>query len=235
MDYNSITKNINEGWLPFFEENKLELMKILETVYSNNDTIYPKQKDIFKTLFYFPPNDTKLVILGQDPYIGEENGIPQAHGLAFSVPKSHKKIPPSLKNIFKEIKNSYPEYNVPTHGCLKRWVKKEKIILLNCALTVIKGKSNSMICIWEQFTDKLIKYISDTNEGTIFLLMGNFAINKMLQSKLQSKGIIDKNKHKIFTTKHPSPLSAYAGFFGCNVFKNINEYLEENNNSIINW
>jgi uracil-DNA glycosylase len=236
MNYNDITKNINEGWLPFFEENKNELVNILETVYKNpDDTIYPKQKNIFKTLFYFPPSDTKLVIFGQDPYIGEEDMVPQAHGLAFSVPKSHKKIPPSLKNIFKEIKNCYPEYNLPTHGSLKRWVKKEKIILLNCALSVIKGKSNSMICIWEQFTDKLIKYISDTNEGTIFLLMGNFAINKTLHGKLQSNSLIDKNKHKIFTTKHPSPLSAYAGFFGCNVFKNINDYLEENNIDMIKW
>lgn len=231
MDYNIIIKKIHSGWMPFFEKNKDELIKILETVYNDPDiTIYPKQKNIFRTLFYFHPSEIKLVILGQDPYINEEDNIPQAHGLAFSVPKSHKKIPPSLKNIFKEIKNSYPEYNVPTHGCLKRWVKKEKIILLNCALTVIQGKSNSMIDLWEQFTDKLIKYISDTNERTIFLLMGNFAINKTLRSKL-----INNIKHKIFTTKHPSPLSAHSGFFGCNVFKNINDYLEENNNSIINW
>ena len=188
MDYNIIIKKIHHGWMPFIEENKEELMKILETVYNDPDiTIYPKQKNIFRALFYFPPSDTKLVILGQDPYIGEEDNIPQAHGMAFSVPKSHKKIPPSLKNIFKEIKNCYPEYNIPIHGSLKRWVSKEKIILLNCALTVIKGHSNSMICIWEQFTDELIKYISDTNEGTIFLLMGNFAINKTLRSKLREK------------------------------------------------
>ena len=246
-NYKQITKRIHDGWLPFIEEHKDELMKILETVYNDQkNVIYPKQKDIFRTLFYFPPNEIKLVILGQDPYIGEEEGIPQAHGMAFSVPKKHKKIPPSLKNIFKEIKNCYPEYNIPTHGSLKRWVKKEKIILLNCVLTVIKGHSNSMIYIWEYFTDKLIKYISDTNKGTIFLLMGNFAINKTLHSKVrekeltsfsnvQSKSLIDNNKHKIFTTKHPSPLSAHSGFFGCNVFKNINDYLEENNMDIIKW
>jgi uracil DNA glycosylase len=112
MDYNIIIKKIHSGWMPFFEKNKDELIKILETVYNDPDIIiYPKQKDIFKTLFYFPPNDTKLVILGQDPYIGEENGIPQAHGMAFSVPKSHKKIPPSLKNIFKEIKNCGISYS----------------------------------------------------------------------------------------------------------------------------
>jgi uracil-DNA glycosylase len=259
MDYNIITTRIHPEWNEFIEENKKELMEILAKVSSDNNVInnviYPKQKDIFKTLFYFGPEDTKLVILGQDPYIGEislENlpkigmnipkefqtnigdnsskvgkNIPQAHGFAFSVPKSHTKIPPSLKNIFKEIKNCYPNYNVPTHGNLKRWVKKEKIILLNCALTVIKGHSNSHIKLWESYTDKLIKYISDKNNKTIFLLMGNFAISK---SKL-----VDTNKHMIFTTKHPSPLSAHNGFFGSNIFKNINDYLEENNMDIIQW
>lgn len=245
MDYNIITNRIHIDWNEFIEENKKELIEILSKINIIDNIIYPKQKDIFKTLFYFGPIDTKLVILGQDPYIGEETNIPQAHGFAFSVPKCHTKIPPSLKNIFKEIKNCYPEYNVPekqsfsaklkehssfnvpTHGNLKRWVKKEKIILLNCALTVIKGHSNSMMKLWENYTDKLIKYISDTSNKTIFLLMGNFAISK---SKL-----VDTNKHKIFTTKHPSPLSAHNGFFGCNVFKNINDYLEENNMDIIRW
>ena len=227
MDYNIITTRIHPEWNEFIEENKKELIEILAKVSLDNNIIYPKQKDIFKTLFYFGPEDTKLVILGQDPYINEETNIPQAHGFAFSVPKCHTKIPPSLKNIFKEIKNCYPEYVIPTHGNLKRWVKKEKIILLNCALTVIKGHSNSHIKLWEQYTDKLIKYISDKNKKTIFLLMGNFAISK---SKL-----VDTNKHMIFTTKHPSPLSAHNGFFGSNVFKNINDYLEENNMDIIQW
>ena len=242
MDYNIITNRIHIDWNEFIENNKKELMEILSKINIIDNIIYPKQKDIFKTLFYFGPSDTKLVILGQDPYIGdickqntskvemnigEGTNIPQAHGFAFSVPKCHTKIPPSLKNIFKEIKNCYPEYVIPIHGNLKRWVKKEKIILLNCALTVIKGHSNSHIKLWEQYTDKLIKYISDTSNKTIFLLMGNFAISK---SKL-----VDTNKHKIFTTKHPSPLSAHNGFFGCNIFKLINDYLEENNMDIIHW
>ena len=156
--------------------------------------------------------EIKLVILGQDPYI---------YGLAFSIPKKHKKIPQSLKNIFKEIKNSYPDYIIPSNGSLLRWVKEEKILLLNSALTVIKGKSNSMMKIWQAYTDKLIKFISDTNNHTVFLLMGNFAISK--------SNLID-TKHKIFTTKHPSPLSAHNGFFGSNVFKNINDYVDPNHN-----
>jgi len=218
MDYNIITKKIHKDWNVFMENNEDELKNILEQIYQNNtDTIYPKQKHIFRSLFYFSPMEIKLVILGQDPYINGE-----AHGLAFSIPKKHKKIPPSLKNIFKEIKNSYPDYTIPSNGSLLRWVKEEKILLLNSALTVIKGKSNSMMKIWQDYTDKLINFISETNNHTVFLLMGNFAISK---SKL-----INNTKHKIFTTKHPSPLSAHNGFFGSNIFKIINDYLDPNHN-----
>ena len=219
-----ILNKINNGWIPFFEKNNTELTSILDCI--DFDTIYPSKNDIFRSLFYFPPNEIKLVILGQDPYISSENGIPQACGLSFSVPKIHKKIPPSLQNIFKEIKNSYPDYQIPGNGCLKRWVKKEKILLLNSALTVIKGKSNSHAKLWSNFTDNLIRFISENNDGTIFLLMGNFAINK--------EKLID-NKHKIFKIVHPSPLSAHRGFFGCNIFKKINDYLETKEIEIINW
>ena len=171
------------------------------------------------------------MLLGQDPYINSEiidkKKIPQACGLSFSVPKTHKKIPPSLQNIFKEIKNCYPGYIIPKDGSLIRWVKEENILLLNSALTVIEGKSNSHSLLWSDFTNKLIKFVSDKNEKTIFLLMGSFAINK--------SSLIDITKHKIFTCKHPSPLSAYKGFFGSNIFKKINDYLIENNIEIINW
>jgi uracil-DNA glycosylase len=225
-----IISKVHNGWLPFFEENKDQLDKILDNI-EFNDQIFPKKENIFKALFYFPPEDVKLFIMGQDPYIGYEIidniKIPQACGLSFSVPKSHKKIPPSLKNIFKEIKNNYPDYEIPNHGSLKRWVEKEKILLLNAALTVIEGKSNSHANLWSDFTNKLIKFISDRNNKTIFLLMGNFAISK--------KNLIDEKKHKIFTTTHPSPLSANKGFFGCGIFKIINDYLIENNQDPIKW
>jgi uracil-DNA glycosylase len=153
--------------------------------------------------------------------------VPQATGLAFSIPKKYKKIPPSLLNIYKEIKNNYPEFIIPSHGSLKRWSKEENILLLNSSLTVINGKSNSHQYLWHTFTDNLIKYINNINDKCIFLLMGNFAINK--------KKFINENKHKIFSVAHPSPLSAYKGFIGSNIFQNINLYLIENNLEPINW
>jgi len=127
----------------------------------------------------------------------------------------------------KEIKNCYPNYIIPKHGCLKKWAKEEKILLLNSVLTVEPNKSNSHKDLWLNFTNNLIKFININNENTIFLLMGAFAINK--------SNLIDTNKHKIFTTIHPSPLSAYRGFIGCNVFKLINEHLQEQNKEIINY
>jgi uracil-DNA glycosylase len=232
--FDSVIERVHPDWLDFFESNKDEFIKILDQV--NNDLlegkiIFPMPKNLLRTLYYFGPKDTKLVLLGQDPYINSEvcsdKKVPQACGMSFGVPKAHKKIPPSLRNIFKEIKNCYPEYNVPNHGFLKRWIKQEKILLLNSALTVIESKSNSHQHLWSNFTDKLIRYISDTSVNTVFLLMGNFAIGK---TKL-----IDTNKHKIFTTVHPSPLSAHNGFFGSQIFLKINEHLIYNNMKPIKW
>lgn len=233
-EYNQIIKRVNPDWLDFFNDNKKELESILEQVnkdIDSNKVIFPLPKDIFRTLFYFGPQDTKLVLLGQDPYINSETHqnqkVPQACGMSFGVPKVHKKIPRSLNNIFKEIKSCYPNSIVPTHGFLKRWVRKENILLLNSALTVLEGKSNSHQHLWSGFTDKLIQYISNQSPHTVFLLMGNFAIGK---SKL-----IDSSKHKLFTTIHPSPLSASNGFFGCQVFLKINEYLDTKNIKPIKW
>jgi len=222
---------VHTDWLPFFDENKKDLEEIFNKINYDNETIFPKKKYIFRALFYNSPQNVKLVLLGQDPYINSEiidnKKISQACGLSFSIPKNHKKIPPSLQNIFKEIKNSYPEYIIPKNGSLIRWVKEENILLLNSALTVIEGKSNSHALLWSDFTNKLIKFVSDKNDKTIFLLMGSFAINK--------SALIDTTKHKIFTCTHPSPLSAYKGFFNSNVFKKINDYLIENNIEKINW
>jgi uracil-DNA glycosylase len=232
-EYNNIIKKVHPGWHVFFETNKIELNNILNDVNESakSNVVFPKPEQLFRTLFYFPPKETKLVIIGQDPYINyqihNDIKISEACGFSFGIPKIHTKIPPSLKNIYKEIKNSYPDFEIPTHGFLKRWVNKEKIILLNSSLTVIEKKSNSHQKLWTDFTDKLIQFISNNCSDTIFLLMGNFAIQK---SKL-----IDTTKHKIFTTVHPSPLSAYNGFFGSNVFKNINDYLESKNTKLINW
>ena len=226
-NYNLLINNIHEEWLPFFNETENDLYNIINELNSYNKIIYPDPNNIFRAFKYYSPCEFKLIILGQDPYINTENNIPQACGLAFSIPKSHKKIPPSLLNIYKEIKNSYPEIKIPNHGSLERWIEEEKILLLNCSLTVESGKSNSHQILWFDWINKLIKFINDINNRTIFLLMGKFAINK---SKF-----IDCNKHKIFTTVHPSPLSASKGFFGCNIFKLINDYLEINNEKLIIW
>ena len=227
---NNLLEKIHPEWLPFFEENIKEIEEIIEKVDYENNIVFPKKKKIFKTFFYSSPKEIKLVLLGQDPYINSENvnnkKVPQACGLSFSVPKTHK-VPPSLQNIYKEIKNCYPEYEIPKNGDLSRWVKEENILLLNSALTVLEGKSNSHANLWGSFTDKIIKYISKENDKTIFLLMGNFAINKAI--------LVDMNKHKVFSCVHPSPLSASKGFFGCTVFKRINEYLISIQKEPINW
>jgi uracil-DNA glycosylase len=219
---------INNGWQEFIHENMDEINNILGQINFDTEIIFPQKENIFRSLFYFSPEDIKLVILGQDPYPSSElinnNEEPHACGLAFSVSKNHKKIPPSLKNIFKELKNCYPDFTIPKNGCLKRWSKEERILLLNSSLTVIKGKSNSHADLWMPLTDKLIQFISEKNEKVIFLLMGNFAIKK--------EKIID---NKIFKCVHPSPLSASRGFFHSNIFKKINDYLEEENQDPINW
>ncbi len=234
FEYNKVISRVHPDWIDFFEKNKSELEDILVKVnedIAKGKTIFPLPKDLFRTLYYYGPKEIKLVLLGQDPYINSEmhdgKKVPQACGMSFGVPKTHKKIPPSLVNIFKEIKNCYPNSVIPTHGFLKNWVKKEKILLLNSALTVIEFKSNTHQHLWSEFTDKLIKYISDNNPHTVFLLMGNFAIGK---SKL-----VDGKKHKIFTCVHPSPLSASNGFFGSQVFCKINDYFESKNLEPIKW
>jgi len=212
-EYDKVLEKVNPEWLPFFEENKEEFKKILNTLNNYKDKkIYPFPIDLLRALFYHPPNQIKLLLIGMDPYINGE-----AMGLSFS---SNNSVPPSLRNIFKEIKNSYPNYEIPKHGSLERWAKEEKILLLNAALTVFEKESNSHAKLWLPFTNKLIKWFSDKNNGCVCLLMGNLAKGK--------KEFIDEKKHKIFITVHPSPLSASRGFFGCNVFKNINEYLKSN-------
>jgi uracil-DNA glycosylase len=230
-DYNKLTKRIHTDWMPFFDNNKDELINILDKLNEMDNIIYPKKQDIFRAFYYHSPQDIKLTIIAQDPYINEYNGVPQAMGLCFSVPRSisenNKNIPPSLKNIRKEIKNCYPDYNIPNHGLLKKWARKQKILLLNSSLTVFKGKSNSHAYLWTEFTDKLIEWFSNINPHCVFLLMGSFAKNK--------QELIDTKKHKTFITVHPSPLSAHNGFFGCGVFKQINDYYESKNIDIIKW
>jgi uracil-DNA glycosylase len=155
----------------------------------------------------------KLVLLGQDPY----HGPGQAHGLSFSVPIGIP-IPPSLKNIYKELQAEFYEKQYKfQHGNLENWFQREKIFLLNTALTVEKGNPGSHLTHWEPFTNKIIQFISEQNPTAIFLLLGKHA---------QSKAKLIQNKEKIIMGVHPSPLSAYKGFFGSNIFRKIDELLE---------
>jgi len=186
-----------------------------------HNSIYPESSDVFNAFQYSPLDTLKIVILGQDPYHGEG----QAHGLSFSVPNGIQ-IPPSLVNIFKEIES---DLNIKNHrkGDLTKWAK-QGVLLLNATLTVAADKAGShQNKGWEQFTDKVISIISEERKGIIFLLWGKFAQNK--------QKLINKNKHHILTSSHPSPLSSYRGFLGCKHFSECNKILNRENKTEINW
>ena len=172
-------------------------------------------------------SDVKVVILGQDPYHGVGNdNEPQAHGLAFSVNPTIK-IPPSLRNIYKELETDVDGFISPNHGYLSDWAK-QGVLLLNTVLTVKQGQAHSHAKLgWEKFTDAIIEAINLQNDGCVFVLWGSHA---------QKKGKnIDANKHCVLNGPHPSPLSAYRGFFGCKHFSKANEWLKRNDKEIINW
>lgn len=184
-------------------------------------TIYPSRENVFKAFDLTSFKDLKVVILGQDPYHGEG----QAEGLAFSVAKTIKK-PPSLKNIYKELKADL-NIDETNHGSLVDWAK-EGVLLLNAILTVESNKPASHRHYnWEEFTDQVIAKISQEKNNIVFILWGNFAISK--------ESLIDQSKHLILKSPHPSPFSARKGFFGSRVFSKTNEYLSSKNIKAINW
>ncbi len=183
--------------------------------------IYPNGANIFTALNLTPLPCVKVVILGQDPYHGEG----QAHGLSFSVPDGVR-VPPSLKNIFKELSEDIG-VKIPESGNLEKWAK-QGVLLLNSTLTVRKGDAGSHQGKgWEIFTDQVIKSISDLRSGIVFLLWGKFA-----QAKIN---LIDTSKHFVLTSPHPSPLSVYHGFYGCKHFSKANSILVENGLQPIDW
>jgi uracil-DNA glycosylase len=183
--------------------------------------IYPEHENIFQALKLTPFDQVKVVILGQDPYHGPK----QAHGLCFSVQEGVPP-PPSLKNIFQELKNDLG-IEIPTHGNLEKWAK-QGVLLLNTCLTVESGKPQSHANIgWEKFTDKIIQVINEHKTGVIFLLWGAPA-----QRKAE---LIDQTKHKILKAPHPSPLSAHRGFLGCRHFSKTNHLLREMGKTEIDW
>lgn len=201
-------------------ESILKLQAFLEAEY-NSKQIYPRVENIFKAFECTPPEEVKVVILGQDPYHGKD----QAHGLSFSVP-SGVKHPPSLRNIFKELEQSLGE-DFSKNGDLTHWAR-QGVLLLNSVLTVEASKAASHQKMgWEEFTSKVIQYISERNNNVVFMLWGSYA-----QKKAK---FVDEKKHLKLEAVHPSPLSAHRGFFGCRHFILANEYLQKHGKESINW
>ncbi len=208
--------NYHESWASLFDSYDFSY---IESVYNqpDGDEIYPKKEDIFK-VFEMDVKDICVLLLGQDPY----HGPGQAHGLSFSVPTGIP-IPPSLRNIYKELQTEYPDrgYEFQT-GNLERWFREEKIFLLNASLSVARGQASSHMDVWEDFTNDVIKFVSEHNSNCVYLLLGNFA---------KAKEVFIKNKSRIIKGVHPSPLAAHHGFFGSGIFKKVETLLGRP----INW
>ncbi|RLD41951.1 MAG: uracil-DNA glycosylase [Bacteroidetes bacterium] len=219
------TPKIEESWYaalqdeftsPYFLELK-ELLQKEKDMY----TIFPPGSQIFTAFNLTPLTAVKVVVLGQDPYHGKG----QAHGLSFSVPDGIKP-PPSLQNIFKEIRNDL-NIPIPQSGNLEKWAK-QGVLLINATLTVRESDAGSHQGIgWGRFTDRVIQTISDLRAGVVFLLWGKFA-----QAKLH---LIDQSKHFVLMAPHPSPFSVHRGFFGCKHFSKANQLLKENGLGEIDW
>lgn len=204
----------------FQKDYYLNLRKFLVTEY-NSRVIYPNMYDIFNALHYTSYKDTKVVILGQDPYHGPK----QAHGLSFSV-NPGVKTPPSLINIYKELHTDLGCY-IPNNGYLKKWAD-QGVLLLNTVLTVRAGEANSHKNKgWEEFTTEIIKILNKKETPIVFILWGNNAISK--------EKLITNPKHFIIKSVHPSPLSASRGFFGSKPFSKANDFLISTNQSPIDW
>jgi len=185
-------------------------------------SVYPPGPLIFNAFNLTPFNKVKVVILGQDPYHGQG----QAHGLSFSVPNDVKP-PPSLKNIYKEIKSNYPNFEMPKTGNLIQWAT-QGVFLLNAMLTVQAGKPASHQKLgWQNFTNAVIKTLSERRENLVFMLWGKFA-----QSKAT---LINSEKHLVLMAAHPSPFSVQYGFYGCKHFIKANEYLAKKGKKEIDW
>jgi uracil-DNA glycosylase len=222
-----IDANTAVSWKPilneFFEQERFnELMAFLDQENLANRPFYPAQSEIYEAFNRTPFDRVKVILLGQDPY----HGIGQAHGLSFSV-NDGIPIPPSLRNIFKGLKVDFPNYTAPLSGNLSKWAE-QGVLLLNATLTVRAGEAGShQKKGWEEFTDSVIKQLSAKRENLVFLLWGNFAQGKV--------SMIDQGKHLILQAPHPSPLSAYKGFFNCRHFRKTNTYLVQHGIDPIDW
>lgn len=225
METVSVSPVIEESWKAALQEefSKPYFLQLKDFLVEERKEhiVYPPGKYIFSAFNHTPFDKVKVVILGQDPYHGKG----QAHGLCFSVNDGIAK-PPSLVNIFKEIQNEFG-YPIPESGNLERWAD-QGVLLLNAILTVRANEAGSHQGRgWEQFTDSVIQHISKEKTGIVFLLWGKYA-----QAKEQ---LIDSSKHHILKAAHPSPFSAYNGFFGCNHFAKTNEFLVAQGKQAIDW
>ena len=217
---------LNSAWLAhleseFGQDYMQSLRQFLRNEKSRGKQIFPPGEQIFNALNTTPLDSVKVVILGQDPY----HGPGQAHGLCFSVLPGVA-VPPSLKNIFKELKADLG-VPIPSHGNLQSWAE-QGVLLLNAVLTVEKAMAASHQGKgWEQFTDRVVEVVNQSKEQVVFLLWGSYAQKKGL--------IIDRKRHNVLQSTHPSPLSAYRGFLGCQHFSQVNQYLEKTGQQPIDW
>ena len=199
-----------------------KVMRSVDYEYSNHQ-VYPSKNNIFRAFDLLVPEDLKVVVIGQDPYHGEG----QAHGLSFSVEGSQK-IPPSLRNIFKEIQNNFEDFEIPNHGDLSKWAK-QGVLLLNRVLTVRAGKPGSHKDLgWQEITSRVVELVSSKSEHIVFFLWGSHALSI-------KKHIIQPQKHLILESVHPSPLSAYRGFFGNQHFVKTQKYLKQHHGQGVSW
>ncbi|UOO90217.1 uracil-DNA glycosylase [Vitreoscilla massiliensis] len=203
---------------PYFQE----LVSKVNHERADGKTIYPPNAEVFHAFVATDLANIKVVILGQDPYHGPE----QAHGLAFSVRKGVK-IPPSLRNMYKELSTDIDGFQIPEHGDLNHWAE-QGVLLLNTVLTVEAGQAHSHAKWgWERFTDKVVDVINQYQQQVVFMLWGSHA---------QKKGaMIDRSRHLVLESVHPSPLSAHRGFFGCRHFSQANQYLIQTGQAPIDW
>lgn len=217
---------IDNDWLPALKEEfgkpyYKDLYGFVKKEYSTH-VVYPPADDIFNAFHFTPLSEVKVVILGQDPYHNEN----QAHGLSFSVPVSQKEIPPSLQNIYKELQDDLGCY-IPNNGYLEKWAR-QGVLLLNTVLTVRAHAANSHQGKgWEIFTDAVINAVNAQDRPIVYLLWGTPARRKA--------PMLTNPKHLILEAPHPSPLSAYRGFFGCRHFSACNRFLEEHGSEPIDW
>lgn len=203
---------------PYFQH----ILNTVKAERASGQTVYPPAADVFNAFKATEFGQVKVVILGQDPY----HGAGQAHGLAFSV-RPEVDIPPSLANIYKELATDIEGFYIPNHGYLQHWAD-QGVLLLNTVLTVRAHQAHSHAALgWEQFTDRVIAQLNEHRRNVVFMLWGSHA---------QKKGaFIDRSRHLVLSAPHPSPLSAYRGFFGCRHFSQANAYLQQHGLGAVDW